>query len=913
MSGTHTYFELLGGGKNIIKNKFELDESRRGLVKDDHDNTVVVGDIQGGMYRLYHNPFLINEQGIENDTFDEDLHTVETNNGRPVMFQMGENGVPLLQSRLSNDAYSHFIEKVYEHSPPRWPFYCLVKLTVSKVTVSKVDKDKEYYFQSINDNNNTQNTVGLGLENVGTGDDDPNGAEGIILNVNNTEIWIQTEYIYTDEEVMFSQWWDVGDRIRQDIRQGEEVVATIEADIDIIELKQTHYMNEHVDLSALVPNGNALYISNNNTTGIENAFQPLEVYNPNSEADSTRNVSGDNLQTIVNPLNNSPISYRDGNNLLMQPEFRDFTTMYKYCAFDQTDADKRFNSLPLRGATNSIQHALKIISDDGVEFKCERLKTENENPPTGPNNSRPVWNQCKDDNSDRPSQMDNTGRSACPIADDALAFARKAKGQVIGRDNLEEHIVRWSEQNPTQSMYKKRYGEKKPQTQRNQNRNGNDLRTKLNKQVSINQHAFQKRVNTVHGRVNLSNDFYLSKNNMHRLVAGGIRNLFHRLKRKPKEKNTRFAFYRTTSIPTTESTFPVTIRFAELDEVTEGQRIIHFSQLVDAQPISLPDNVSRFHRKGVVNIEKPEQFVKMKNKYKSEVKHWISSGNTGGTYGVPALCAGANISRKGGTRPSKRVKQSGKTKQCSKLINGFNNYENSQKKQAKEEYNLRQCNNNNDNDMYKASNFRDFQDNRYRSYTIFEALDTVCVPYILRGGGLGNNGQEVMTKLEELILQYGGFNNFEGFVNYARGYGRFEELSQAMKTGNRYEDLSNNYSQLRRDFEAYLVTLLTDARSLAKFEGKTNVTGTHILQALYRTAYFPAYKKRINNVDNEFVVQVTHGGQEDGVQKYQFEKSEDHNFEVGDLIQIKVGSRFDNEASFLLSPNPIGVSATTSV
>ena len=863
MSGTHTYFELLGGGKNIIKNKFELDESRRG-----------VSDLSGGIYRLYYNPVIEkhdnNSVSIEDDNdFNPINYAINPYNGRSNMFN----------SVLNEDNYNYFMQKVYEHSPPRWPFFSIIQLKLNK----NID-DAATTIQ------NEKNAVGIIVRK----DDD-----------DEKNIFIKTDYVITNDDEI-EQWWEGGDTIT-DNNNSQYIIRSRT-------LVQTYYMHEHLDLAALVPkkpSGTAypLYISNNNTAGIDNAFQALEVYN----AADTRMVNAQNgqLETISNPLNpdGPPISYRDGNNLLMQPEFRDFTTMYKYCALDQNDSNRRFNSLPLTGDTNSIEHALSIISDDR-DFTCARLTNENRSPPL--DNKRPVWDQCKNDiNSNGPTQIDINGASTCPIADDALEFARKTKNQVKNRNNLEEHIVRWSEQNPTRSMYKKRYGKKKPQTQRTQNQNGNALRTMINNQVSINQHAFQKRVNTVHGRVNLSNDFYLSKNNMHRLVAGGLRNLFHRRKRNNiiDVRQERFTFYRTTPIQNENTnTFTLTIRFAELKKEDDAEgSFTHFLQLVEAQPISLQNDESRFHVKGVVNIENPQQYVKMRNKYNSEVKHWISSGNTGGTYGVPALCAGANIYRKGGTRPSKRVKNSGKYKQCQKLQNVDNIESVQKKKQALEEFNLRQCNNVNFNDMYKASNFKDFEDNRYRAYTIFEALDIVCVPHILQGGGLskeGANAIEQLTLLERLILQYTGFENINTFLNYANTFRTFTDFSEQMKNDGYYDNLTNSYPDVRQEFEAFLLNLLINARFIAKNEGKSNVTGTHILQALYSSDDSEAYKKRINNAsDDEVVVQVTRvntGEQQHGLYKYSFTKNPEHHFAIGDLIQIKPTDNFENEVSFLL-------------
>ena len=53
------------------------------------------------------------------------------------------------------------------------------------------------------------------------------------------------------------------------------------------------------------------------------------------------------------------------------------------------------------------------------------------------------------------------------------------------------------------------------------------------------------------------------------------------------------------------------------------------------------------------------------NVWKSKLRHWIPTGNATGTFGLPALCAMADIQRKGATRPSNTVKNEGKEKSVS--------------------------------------------------------------------------------------------------------------------------------------------------------------------------------------------------------------------------------------------------------
>ena len=172
MSGTHTYFELLGGGKNIIKNKFELDESRRGSK----------GDIQGGMYRLYYHPFMIKKDGSTLETvFNNGLFRTNILDGRPIMF---DEDRPITE---------YFMQKVYEHSPPRWPFSCVFKISIPR------------------DENVTGGTP---IQN------DRTGAEGVVAKVeqvtqgiNKTIIYVRSDYVLSNEN-RNDEWWKPNDKIK---------------------------------------------------------------------------------------------------------------------------------------------------------------------------------------------------------------------------------------------------------------------------------------------------------------------------------------------------------------------------------------------------------------------------------------------------------------------------------------------------------------------------------------------------------------------------------------------------------------------------------------------------------------------------------------------------------------------------
>lgn len=90
--------------------------------------------------------------------------------------------------------------------------------------------------------------------------------------------------------------------------------------------------------------------------------------------------------------------------------------------------------------------------------------------------------------------------------------------------------------------------------------------------------------------------------------------------------------------------------------------IISFEQAV--KPLAMPDTFNVSIRDGANTQVKR---LTNRNKYGNEVKHWIGSGNTNGTYGLPALCGGAKIYRKASTRTSNTVRNTQKGRQCEKL------------------------------------------------------------------------------------------------------------------------------------------------------------------------------------------------------------------------------------------------------
>ena len=72
---------------------------------------------------------------------------------------------------------------------------------------------------------------------------------------------------------------------------------------------------------------------------------------------------------------------------------------------------------------------------------------------------------------------------------------------------------------------------------------------------------------------------------------------------------------------------------ANVEEVVNMKIIISFEQAVE--PLAIPDTFNvRILDGGNTQVKR----LTNRNKYGNEVKHWIGSGNTNGTYGLPALC-----------------------------------------------------------------------------------------------------------------------------------------------------------------------------------------------------------------------------------------------------------------------------------
>ena len=180
------------------------------------------------------------------------------------------------------------------------------------------------------------------------------------------------------------------------------------------------------------------------------------------------------------------------------------------------------------------------------------------------------------------------------------------------------------------------------------------------------------------------------------------------------------------------------------------------------------------------------------NVWKSQLRHWISTGNATGTFGLPALCAMADIQRKGATRPSNTVKNEGKEKVCQRAPLGS------------VERKIRECDavvtdDDKKNDLYRKD---DFKDGRFR-LSMFAAMDVATCPAI------GPRGPSVV---ESVLLE------------------RKENWTER-KT-----------KKVMKKVVDALVKVLEGAKIICENRGKKQVLGQDIIDHLLRT-YPGSYRK----------------------------------------------------------------------
>ncbi len=229
------------------------------------------------------------------------------------------------------------------------------------------------------------------------------------------------------------------------------------------------------------------------------------------------------------------------------------------------------------------------------------------------------------------------------------------------------------------------------------------------------------------------------------------------------------------------------------------------------------------------------------NKYGSALKHWIGSGNTNGTYGLPALCGGAKIYRKGSTRSSKTVQDQAKQKQCDKLRS-----KEQQTVEDREQLVLRKCGatraediaGENGNALYKKSDFggRKPTYQKFRRLALQEALDLVAMPDAANRGSV--------SKLEELIIRKLLLPNDnlgvpDGWRNQLRGsiVGETDdarrENSSPFVCGRITPD---QYRRIHGDFEDWLIRQLKDAKGVANRMERAQVFGSDLLEHVMNNA-----------------------------------------------------------------------------
>lgn len=528
----------------------------------------------------------------------------------------------------------------------------------------------------------------------------------------------------------------------------------------------------------------------------------------------------------------------------------------------------------------------------------------------------------------------NNGVTTCPkytrILEEAHAQANLGVGvtRQVGESEedytqrVRNSAIRWSDQQPTANMFQKQYGKRKAQEQSEiLNLDGN-TRTGMNEMVSVNQRAYQKRLKTVQGRKELDGgERYLSQSNIRRLVAGGIYNLTHRKVDFdfPHVENptvTAFAangddpIITNPNITAGNGVYQYLITLADVGNLRVGDYVhvvptlgagqeqqqygyiseiddidsqIKFLttneinaldvtlQLVPNTTVAPPCDIQEVLENRVELGTGAEIAVaQLSNKYNSSAKYWLSSGNTNGTYGVPALCAGAKIYRKGATRPSKKVKDKGKQKQCRDLLGrlqteGDDAVEGWERLKLIMQFKLRDCQGDG-NDLYKKKDFRLFSrparqmiHHHLRTYNIFEALDRVVMSdakhtardhptpleliiaaNITPGANRNNEGRVVVPEDEEMdIMQYrrefyNDLNdNVQPLIDLLAsdawdGYAANEKITRYKQ---RIQGLMtpNTISVIQKDIEDYIIECLKRGKQRAQLDKREQVFGSDIL------------------------------------------------------------------------------------
>lgn len=220
------------------------------------------------------------------------------------------------------------------------------------------------------------------------------------------------------------------------------------------------------------------------------------------------------------------------------------------------------------------------------------------------------------------------------------------------------------------------------------------------------------------------------------------------------------------------------------------------------------------------------------NKYGSKLKYWIGSGNTNGTYGLPALCGGAKIYRKGSTRSSKKVMDKSKQKQCDKLRTPQRELTMEEKEQKV----LRKCgqnrqqdiNANNGNALYKKSDFGERKPTyqKMRKLTLQEALDAVAIPDAANRGALSKLEELILTKLLQTDA-----NPTPALNDWANGLNLVGTTEEAAVSQYFCQNVTTNmYRNIHEEFEEWLIARLKAAKVIAGGAQRSQVFGSDLLE-----------------------------------------------------------------------------------
>ena len=571
-------------------------------------------------------------------------------------------------------------------------------------------------------------------------------------------------------------------------------------------------------------------------------------------------------------------SYKDMNNFLLQPEVRDFTTMYKLCSGGK-------NAL----TTDDMKQAINLIKNENGTMQCKPMLDQND-----VDVYKKAFPKCH-----RGEAYSGQTTTDCPYLDETLAGARRALGDRDFQDVANQgKAVRWPENYQQAQRFGKVVGKLDSEYIEGSSEVSADDLAYLRRKKRMEEREEDVDNEDVSGDDFMKDGYGLSKNNFLRIVKCAFLN---KRRRKYKERNDyaleisvsenrnriqsddgaiqqcKFRDYvllysdNDTLTVTMDDNGKLTVQNAEgydLDNVLvflpdptkgwiEHGTTVNFEDddgtatcQLENKRFSIHSRASDEDIKVLLIFNKMYEFAYVlsdvdehgsfetvlensdakfdrmvfsdtqwvnaepvpkneTNVWKSKLRHWISTGNATGTFGLPALCAEAGIQRKGATRPSNKVRrdrlyadpdpnEKKKAGLC-RRINGDS-----------VEYKIRECTSDTDekNDLYRKD---DFIDNRFR-LSMFTAMDVAACP----AKGYRDNSvvESEIRKKDWKIIEDKNGNKSVVFK---------DEVTDFRK------------KRVMKNVVDALVDVLRGAKEICKGRGKKQVLGQDIIDHLLKT------------------------------------------------------------------------------